>query len=77
MNEFSSSRSVQILSTFMWNFIIKTVQISLASKLFKYSKIKGLRTLIGVLTKAQPSMGNNPMVGATVAVAVAVENASK
>ena len=51
--------------------------MSLASKLFKVSKIKGLRTLIGVLTKAQPSMGNNPMVGATVAVAVAVENASK
>ena len=47
--------------------------------LLKHSKIKGLLALIGVLTKAQPSMGNNPMVGATVAVAVAVavENASK
>ena len=47
------------------------------SKLLKCSKIKGLRALIGALAKAQPSMGNNPMVGATVAVAVAVENASK
>ena len=47
------------------------------SKLLKCSKIMGLRALIGALTKAQPSMGNNPMVGATVAVAVAVENASK
>ena len=49
--------------------------MSLTSKLIKCSKIKGLRALIGFLTKAQPSMGNNPMVGAT--VAVAVENASK
>ena len=46
-------------------------------KLIKCSKIKGLRALNGVLTKAQPSMGNNLMAGATVAVAVAVENASK
>ena len=51
--------------------------MSLTSKLIKCSKIKGLRALIGFLTKVQPSMGNNPMVGATVAVAVAVENASK
>jgi len=49
--------------------------MSLTSKLLKRSKIKGLRALIGVRAKAQPSMGNNPMVGAT--VAVAVENASK
>ena len=58
-------------------FIVKTVQMSLTRKLLKCGKIKGLRALIGVLTKAQPSMGNNPMVGATVAVAVAVENAQK
>ena len=51
--------------------------MTLTSKSFKYSKIKGLRVLFGPLTKVQPSMGNNPMVGATVAVAVAVENASK
>ena len=48
-----------------------------ASKLLKCSKIKGLWALIGALAKAQPSLGNNPMVGATVAVAVAVENASR
>ena len=57
--------------------IMKSVRNASASKSFKCSKIKGLRALIGVLTKAQPSMGNNPMVGATVAVAVAVENAQK
>ena len=51
--------------------------MALTSKLLKCSKIKGLLALIGVIAKAQPSMGNNPMVGATVAVAVAVENASK
>ena len=51
--------------------------MSLTSKFLKCSKIKGLLVLIGVIAKAQPSMGNNPMVGATVAVAVAVENASK
>ena len=51
--------------------------MTLTSKLFKCSKIKGLRDLIGVLTKAQHSMGNNPMVGATVAVVVAAENASE
>lgn len=47
------------------------------SKLLKCGKIKGFRALIGVRAKAQPSMSNNPMVGDTVAVAVAVENASK
>ena len=77
MGKLGSANSVQILSTFVRKFIIKTVQMSLTSKFLKCSKIKGLRALIGVLTKAQPSMGNNPMVGATVAVAVAVENASK
>ena len=46
--------------------------MSLTSKLLKSSKIRGLWALIGVLAKVQPSMG-----GATVAVAVAVENASK
>ena len=51
--------------------------MSLTSKLLKSSKIKDLWALIGVLAKAQPSMGNTSMVGATVAVAVAVENASK
>ena len=56
---------------------MKSVQNASACNSLKCSKIKGLRALIGVLTKAQPSMGNNPMVGATVAVAVAVENASK
>ncbi len=57
--------------------IMKSVQIASTCNLLKCSKIKGLLALIGVLAKAQPSMGNNPMVGATVAVAVAVENASK
>ena len=77
MDKLGSVNSVQVLSTFIWKFIIKAVQMSLTSKFLKYSKIKGLRALIGALAKAQPSMGNNPMVGATVAVAVAVENASK
>ena len=77
MYKFSSSILVQILSTFVRKFCIKTVQMPSIGKLLKCSKIKGFLALIGVLAKAQPSMGNNPMVGATVAVAVAVENASK
>ena len=73
MDKLNSSNPVQILSTLVRKFIIKTVQMASTGKLLECSKIKGLRALIDVLAKAQPSMGNNPMVGAT----VAVENAQK